>query len=287
MRPRRDAGQVLGIDVGYSRRRKTTGFCALSWDRRTVRWTCRNAGTGAGVRREVLDTVLPEPGPDLLAVAIDGPLLPQLRVGSRYRCAESLLSRGRFGHRGKPGPSNGGSGRDLHKHATLLAHFILGERHVRVAAHVPAIHGRSIVEAFPTLFLGVLCDEVDYPARARRKRKWTDTLYPATQGTLGTLLQRLLPGRRVDGDLHITDHEKIASFVCALTALCVARNRFVAVGAQGDGFILLPPHELWGASAQSEIPWAARELCANVGRVAGVLPGRAPVVYRDGTRWMG
>jgi hypothetical protein len=248
-----DEGDVFGIDVGYSARRRTTGFCALSWDRHTVSWTCRNAGTEAGARREVLRAVLPENGRELLTVAIDGPLLPHLRLGSRYRCAESLLSRGLFRNRGKPGPTNGGSGKDLHKNA----------------------------------FLGVLCDEVDYPASALRKRKWTDTLYPVTRQTLETLIQSLLPGRRVEGDLLIRDHEKIAGFVCALTALCVATNRFVAVGAERDGYILLPPRELWGAEAQSEMPWAERELRANVGRVAEVLPGWAPAIYSDGARWIG
>lgn len=282
-----DEGGVFGIDVGYSARRRTTGFCALSWDRHTVSWTCRNAGTEARARREVLRAVLPENGRALLTVAIDGPLLPHLRLGSRYRCAESLLSRGRFRNRGKPGPTNGGSGKDLHKNATILANFILRERDVSVAGHVPNIHERSIVEAFPNLFLGVLCDEVDYPASALRKRKWTDTLYPVTRPTLETLIQSLLPGRKVEGDLLIRDHEKIAGFVCALTALCVATNRFVAVGAERDGYILLPPRELWGAEAQSDMPWAERELRANVRRVAEDLPGWAPAIYSDGARWIG
>src|SRR2546422_11352339 len=66
--------------------------------------------------------------------------------------------------------------RSLHAHATRLANFVLRERRVRPAAHVPAIHARAIVEAFPNLFLGVLCDEADYPRAARRRRKWTDTL---------------------------------------------------------------------------------------------------------------
>src|SRR5207253_10684496 len=63
-----------------------------------------------------------------------------------------------------------GSGRDLHAHATRLAHFVLRECGVEAAAHVPAIHARAIVEAFPNLFLGVLCDEADYPAEPHRQR---------------------------------------------------------------------------------------------------------------------
>src|SRR5437899_1767641 len=52
-------GSVLGIDVGYSARRKTTGFCALSWDARTVRWRCENAGVDERNRHDTLRRVLP------------------------------------------------------------------------------------------------------------------------------------------------------------------------------------------------------------------------------------
>src|SRR5438034_4649513 len=93
-------GSVLGIDVGYSARRKTTGFCALSWDARAVRWRCENAGVDERNRHDTLRRVLPAAQRQLLAVAIDGPLLPRLHSTPRYRCAESLLSRGAFGKRG-------------------------------------------------------------------------------------------------------------------------------------------------------------------------------------------
>src|SRR5438128_9103520 len=142
-------GSVLGIDVGYSARRKTTGFCALSWDARTVRWRCENAGVDERNRHDTLRRVLPAAQRQLLAVAIDGPLLPRLHSTPRYRCAESLLSRGAFGKRGKPGPTNGGSGRDLHAHATRLAHFVLQECGVEAAAHVPAIHAPPLQRHIP------------------------------------------------------------------------------------------------------------------------------------------
>src|SRR2546425_910482 len=134
--PLSEHGSVLGIDVGYSARRKTTGLCGLSWDRRTVRWACHNAGLDELDRRDALRRVLPDREVELSAVAIDGPLLPRLDPTPRYRCAESLLSRGAFAHRGKPGPTNGGSGRDLHAHATWLAKFVLRECRVGPAAHV-------------------------------------------------------------------------------------------------------------------------------------------------------
>src|SRR5712691_8877806 len=284
-------GSVLGIDVGYSARRKTTGFCALSWDARTVRWRCENADVDTRNRHDTLRRLLPAAQRQLLAVAIDGPLLPGLHSTPRYRCAESLLSRGAFGKRGKPGPTNGARGKDLHKHATRLANLILRECRVGSAAHVPAIHERAIVEAFPNLFLGVLCDEADYPPAARRKRKWTDTLYtwrpgdPVIPRKLRSLLESLLPRREIGGEFGMKDHEKIASFVCALTALCVAANRFVAVGSDDDGSIVLPPLEMWGRGTSASTPWAERELRVNLERVAEDFPGSGAAVYGNGERW--
>jgi Protein of unknown function (DUF429) len=287
----REHGCVLGIDVGYSRHRKTTGFCALAWDARAVRWTCHNAGLDELDRRDALRRVLPDREVELSAVAIDGPLLPRLDPTPRHRCAESLLSRGAFARRGKPGATNGGSGRDLHAHATRLAHFVLRECRVGPAAHVPALDAWAIVEAFPNLFLGVLCDEADYPRAARRRRKWTDTLYnwppgdPVIPRKLRRLVESLAPRRAIEGELCLDDHEAVASFVCALTALSVAANRFVAVGCDRDGWIVLSRRELWGRGSAPSVPWAERELRANLRRVAVDVPHCEPAVYADGDRW--
>ena len=286
-----DHGSVLGIDVGYSARRKTTGFCGLMWDARTVRWQCENAGVDERDRLATLRRVLDEREAELSAVAIDGPLLPRLDSTPRYRCAESLLSRGAFSRRGKPGPTNGARGRDLHTHATRLANFVLRECRVRPAALVPAIHERAIVEAFPNLFLGVLCDESDYPAEPRRQRKWTDTLYnwrpgdPVIPRKLRSLLESLLPRRAIGGDFRIADHEKVASFVCALTALCVAAKRFVAVGCHRDGCIVFSGRDLWGRGTPSSTRWAECLLRVNLERVAGDFPDCEPAIYEDGARW--
>src|SRR2546427_12367424 len=116
--PLSEHGSVLGIDVGYSARRKTTGFCALSWDARTVRWRSENAGVDERKRHDTLQRVLPEAQRQLLAVAIDGPLLPGLHTTPRDRCAESLPRRRAFCKRGTPGPTNGGRGPTLAARAT-------------------------------------------------------------------------------------------------------------------------------------------------------------------------
>jgi hypothetical protein len=214
-----------------------------------------------------------EKGEPVEAVAIDGPLRPGLAYRAAYRAPESALSRGPFQRRGKPGPTNGGSGPRLHRAATDLAALTI--RHFAVSATDLPIRlcEAALFEAFPNLFLGVLCDEADYPRHPARRRRWTDALFPKLTLRLVDLLGAVLPGRRIEGDLGLTDHEKAAAWVCAATALCAARGRFVAVGSAEDGFILLPPGELWGRDLEGEGAWAARALEASLVRTRKDFPG--------------
>jgi transposase-like protein len=46
---------VLGIDAGYSRRRKTTGLCSLWWDESSIEWRCEVAGTDEASRLATLE----------------------------------------------------------------------------------------------------------------------------------------------------------------------------------------------------------------------------------------
>ena len=270
-----DGGAVLGIDVGYSDRRKTTGMSALWWNTTTVWWRSEVASSQAADRADVLEHLTSDAGDEMLAVAVDGPLVPDLVFRPTYRCAEALLTRGLFGRYGKPGACNAGGGPRLHREATTLAHFALDRRTISRATHEPRIHERAVVEAFPNLFLGVLCAESTYP-EPRHKRRWTDALFPVVGPSLTAMLAGLLPGRTIQVPWPARGHDAIAAFVCALSALCVAARRYVAVGSHADGFIMLPPHDAWGAD-----PWAERALRTNVAR-----DGRA-VIYRDGTVWMG
>ncbi len=277
-------GCVLGIDVGYSQRKKSTGFCVLWWNANTIDWRCQNAGTDDNSRKQALHHLLSPDHLDVLAVAIDGPLRPQL-VGDSTTCrlSESLLMRGQFQKRGKPGATNSGSGPKLHVGATRLAHFILAQVNITSATHLPSIYTKTIVEAFPNQFLGVLCDEVIYPQTPHKKRKWTDTLYPIVRSKLEDLVKSLLPDRKVNGDWNLDDHEEIAGLVCALSALCVAAHQFVAVGSDDDGYIILPPQVSWGQSEMSSVSWAERELRRNLEAVIKHFPTAA--VYNNGEKW--
>jgi len=98
------------------------------------------------------------------------------------------------------------------------------------------------------------------------------------------LLAALLPGRKLTMPVeNIQDHEKIAGFVCALTALCVAKRQYVAVGDLQGGAIILPPLNLWGLSAGGEPPWAWSALRENLGKVRRRFPDAS--IWTNGVRY--
>jgi hypothetical protein len=57
------------------------------------------------------------------------------------------------------------------------------------------------------------------------------------------------------------DHEHRAAVVCALTAMCVARQQYVAVGDSRNGYIILPPQS--EPSVAGMQPWAMTMILAN------------------------
>ena len=72
-----ESGAVLGIDVGYSAKRRTTCFCHLEWTAHKASMTLKLVAADPSARRTVLCTLL-GPEPHLAAIAIDGPLAPRL-----------------------------------------------------------------------------------------------------------------------------------------------------------------------------------------------------------------
>ena len=253
---------VLGIDVGWSARKPTTGLCLIEWTNREINLRCSEARVNENDRQKKLERLIQ--GRRLLAVGIDGPLIPKLETVNQYRAAEALLSRGKFQRRGKPGPTNGGSGPKLHEQATRLAKLVINTQNVGPATYRYRIHKKAVVEAFPNAFLAVLHPDEDFPGKPMVNRRWTDTLFPLVKKELGQLLETLLPQHKPSFGLNdIRGHEEIASFVCALTALCVVAARCVAVGDQRLGYIVLPPLELWGASMASSGKWARDALRGN------------------------
>jgi len=277
-----DHGAVLGIDVGWSKKKATTGLCLIEWANWEVSLECSEARGDENDRRNKLDQLIR--GRKLLAVGIDGPLNPELATVKEHRAADALLSRGRFQRRGKAGPTNGGSGPKLHSQATQLAKLIIDTQNVGSATYPYKIHDKAIVEAFPNAFLAVLHPDEGFPSKPEVPRRWTDTLFPRLRQEIGELLEFLLSQYKISFSLDdIQRHEGIASFLCALTALCVVVSRCVAVGDRRLGYIILPPLEFWGKSMGGNDQWARGALRDN-------LPGvrrqfKEVVLYSDNEAW--
>ena len=234
---------LLGIDVGYSLKRRSTG---IAWS------TPIDFGvTAAFATREDRLSRLP-PGFRADLVAIDGPLLPVNSEAKTLRVVERLLSSGDFQKRCKPGFSHFGQGLKLREAAAETARQISPS----LLGSVVIPHDRAvfpdcaIVEAFPNAFLGVMIDEDAFsqipPLRRGKKFDW---LYSRAieSNRLSALvdLVGIFPS-----DLHAAisrekDHEHRAAFVCLLTAALAYRGFAEVVGEQGGGWFWLPPIQFW------------------------------------------
>jgi predicted nuclease with RNAse H fold len=279
-------GAVLGIDVGFSPRKKTTGFCALRWDECRIEVCFEVTTSDPEVRRRALSGLAG--GDELVAVAIDGPLTNGLRIVRHYRACEAVLSRGVLQKRGKPGQTSSPVGQELHRHATDLAKLALELTDVRVSSHQEPIHERGVVEAFPNLFMAALIDEARLP-RLRRDasdRYWEVLVNGSNR--LAELFDYLVPGRHLEVDLRdIRDHEHRAALVCALTGLCIAAGEYVAAGDREDGDIVLPPRRSWGSGKDGSAAWLDVVLTANLEQLQGGRPNhpnhaRARIIREPG-----
>ena len=294
--PRSEGGveYALGIDVGYSERRRSTGLCLLKICRGALSWECLNTGTNECDRLKDLRDLIPK-GTHLLGVGIDGPLTQSLRVVHHYRTSDALLSRGPFRFRGKPGQTSTPSGQMLHYHATLLAKLVLGlqeQEHLSLAkaTHPNPVGDRRILEIFPNAFLGVLLPDEAFSG-LRLYRDASDRFWEIAirEGYLNNLIDTLAPQAILNRPLNtVVDHDHRAALICALAVLCVARNRYVAIGDPVDGDISLPPLECWG-EGQIDEPWAETALRNNlepVRRNQGNFPNHEKArLLRNGAAW--
>lgn len=241
---------LLGIDVGYSRSRPTTGIAwsvgddldaaktYTDWDRR---------------RRHI------PPSAIFAVIAIDGPLTPPGAPDDLDRLCERLFIRGAFQMRCKPGLSHHGHGRALRRAAAETAAQV---RHLAAAAPPgrSAVPGMAIIEAFPNAFLGVLLGDERFALSKAAKRKKFDWLYAhaVEAGVFEPLLHFI--GWRNERLLRVVtserDHERQAAWVCLLTAACAAAGKSEVVGDDAGGWFWLPPSELLA-------PWARQALAES------------------------
>ena len=263
MKPLAVEGRVLGIDVGYSPRKKTTCFCVMEWTQTTATFTFKSATSDPKERSRALASL--RLIGEVAAVAVDGPLTHGLEVVAHYRAAEALLSRGVLQKRGKPGQTSSPVGQQLHRHATALAHLALESADIMAAAHAEPIHASSVVEAFPNMYLAALVPELELPVLSRdaSDRYWE--LLVERSDRLKSLIHRAVQGRELRNDVvAIRDHEHRAGVVCALTALAVASGAHVAVGDPVDGDIVLPAYAEWGRAAANRGSWLGPVLRSNL-----------------------
>lgn len=235
-----DSVSLLGIDVGFSKSRPTTGIAwSAGGDARAARthsdWDRRKAHI--------------PPDTTFSVIAIDGPLLPPGADEDLNRVCEHLFIRGAFQKRCKPGLSNHGYGRALRRAAADTAKQVLhlAERHEQQAKAVRV--GTHIVEAFPNAFLGVLLPEARFAMPAAGKRKKFDWLYDHAidSGVLQNVFHAIgwMNNALIDRVLSEKDHERRAAWICLLTAACVAVGQTKAVGDEQGGWFWLPPEQLW------------------------------------------
>jgi hypothetical protein len=249
-----DSGSVVGIDVGYSRTRRSSAVCRLDWDTTTVRWCIERSTAVEPERTSIIAKVA---GKEMiLAASFDGPLRRGLNVIGEYRVAERMLTKRLQPLIGKPGQANAPVGRQLNIHANACAGILLKSANLQRSTHKVAIDDLAISEAFPSSFLGLMiADPASLDAR-RRNRSDTFSKYLAANGVLNLLLDHFLAGRKPDSAFAtVENHDDRAALVCALTALSVAGGDFVAVG-NGEGWIILPPTSFIQ-------PWAWEKLQQN------------------------
>jgi predicted RNase H-like nuclease len=250
-------GAVLGIDVGFSSKRRSSAICRLDWDDQSVRWTIDRFRADTADRQRAIKGVAG--GMLVAAAAFDGPLRRGFDRIDRYRIAERMLTRRLWSQIGKPGQSNSRMGKMLNDAANTCVDAVSTVCHIGPATHAIRIDGDAIVEAFPNAFLGVMIEDPTCLSTLRGNR--SDVYFEHLAGLLERILGHLLPGRKVASSIaKVTNHDDRAALVCALTALCVVASDFTAVGDNNDGWIILPPR----AFVQN---WAWRLLESNASEV--------------------
>ena len=240
------SGSVLGIDVGWSLRQRSSAICRLEWTDSWISWTVEHFTAVLEVRQAAVRRLAGSHS--LLAVALDGPLRGDLAVIDRYREAERALSAKAIASRiSQPGSSRSPVGRLLNHHTNEFAQLVLAHAAIAEARHRHAIHPRAIVEAFPTSFLGLMIENPEKGERQQRSDRYFEAA--TASGVLARLLGEFLPNRSLKQDIGaLRHHDDRSAFVCAVTALCVAADDYTTVG-DSNGWIILPPVR-WLA------PWA-------------------------------
>ncbi|MDR6955519.1 hypothetical protein J2X65_004899 [Ancylobacter sp. 3268] len=276
MRLMQPCGSVIGVDVGCSPTRRSSAICRLDWSGDTISWEIARFRAAEPEREGIIAQIAG--GHRVVAAAFDGPLRRGFDIIGRYRTAERMLTRRLQPLIGKPGQSSAPVGKLLNLHANECVRHVLHHADVEAARHGVPIDPRAVVEAFPSAFLGMMVDDPVRLAARRGDRSDTFFHHLAIGGGLRGLVEYLLPGRRLVMDpAGLVNHDDRAALVCALTALCVAADDFVAVGDADDGWIILPPRRIIQPAQWALLSLNGREETGEALRVfpAGAAANRA------------
>lgn len=236
-----DSMALLGIDVGFSRSRPTTG----------IAWSKGGAFKAAKTHTDWQRRSQHIPQTTFSVIAIDGPLVPLDSADNIDRLCERMFIGGAFQSRCKPGLSHHGYGRDLRRAAAETAEQVLHLVDHNAALEKAIRKGASIIEAFPNAFLGVLLPEARFAMPAAGKRKKFDWLYDhaVDSGVIENLFRALrwLNLGLTGAVLTERDHEKRAAWICLLTAACAAVGKSEVIGDEAGGWFWLPPQKALGS----------------------------------------
>ena len=234
---------IIGIDVGFSTKRATSGVARLGPDgalrlgHTTSHWHARRQI--AGTERADI-------------AAIDAPYTTA--GAGEVRSCERAFTRGAFQRRCKPGLSHvPGTGRQLRAAGWASAQqleAIAPEK--TLAAEFPRIGVCNVVEAFPNAYLGVCLPGAVYADMTRlgRGQKF-DWLYESwvERSMFGPVIEEIglrqldVVGNECAINRH---HDQRAALVCLLTAAGVLVGRYSAVGdSAGVKRETLPGLEVW------------------------------------------
>jgi len=246
---------LLGVDVGFSKSRKTTG---LAWFANSTiettltgsSWSERSRSLPRDVRFSV--------------VALDAPIVPEHNYDAARGC-EFVFYGGAFSRRCRPGLSHHGRGvllKDAGRQAAIdFASVLAPGRTLHFGPCV--VPTKPIIEAFPNTFMGVLLPAASFAgwSKALGKSK-SDWLYEqvAEAGLFRKLLSKLElaspPIQRVFEQAR--HHDERAALICLLTAMFARFGDAVIVGDTNGGWFWLPPMTMWA-------PWASAALEAELG----------------------
>lgn len=267
-------GSVIGIDVGCSPTRRSGAICRLDWSAAGISWEIARFRALEPERENTIAQIAN--GRPIVAAAFDGPLRAGFEVIGRYRTAERMLTRRLQPLIGKPGQSSSPVGKDLNHHANECVARLVAHAEVQDARHDVRIDEKALAEAFPSSFLGMMIEAPASVAASRGDRSDTFFQHLEHSGALRALITHFLPGRPLARDIAgIVNHDDRAALICALTALGVAAQDFVAVG-DDDGWIILPPRRFIRETQWSLLTLNAQEEATAALHVSARTPTPEP-----------